>query len=149
MKKQIKQKIPFVDCASNVPFVKFYIHGGEECYAILDSGSESTIFDMDFIKSHKKQFKTEITDNKVTLVGVGTAVERPIIDVSVDVTFDEAGISYPAKGHIVDLSTTKEHTKTKLGIETVAIFGGAFLKSIGAEINYPEKTLYLNDISGK
>lgn len=143
MKKEIK--IPFVENESCVPVIKFTLGNGITGYAVIDTGSESTVFDKDFVKSNKSEFSIEATKNKIKMIGVSdNSGELPVIYASANVKLgsDELVMN--------GMLFTLVHLEDNLGFKPAALIGSDVLNDLGAKLNFKQNIMtYYNDISGK
>lgn len=147
MSKRIS--IPFLGESSEVPFVWFSLANGVAGCALVDTGSESTIFDLNFVRAFKDQFKINKTKNKINFVGISKGSEQPIVNVNCKVYLSGKN-EFSAEGILSDLSYVKAHLHSNFDIELSAIFGSDFLNSIGAKINFKKRKLEISDdISGQ
>ena len=145
MKERIK--IPFVENKSVVPVVRFTLDSGATGCAVIDTGSESTVFDKDFVLQNKKSFRIEVTENKISLVGVMENNEAPIVYGTSSVEFaGQPGFKLDMQGMIIPL----KNIESNLGFPPAAIIGSDILNKLGAKLNFKRKTMTLyNDLSGK
>lgn len=137
---QNKVKIPFVKNKSRVPVIKFRLKGGKEGYSVVDTGSESTVFDMQFVKKNKSCFDVEITEDKMNLVGLTDSSETPLIYATTHVCFRECPeADITVKGIVMDLSRISPN----IGHPTAALIGGDVLTKIRAKVNYDRQLMSL------
>lgn len=150
------RKIRFVDMPSEVPVVKFYLGDGTCGFAIVDTGSELTTFDADFVKEHKKQFRVSMTKDKISMIGLGSETEQHALNTDVVLTMtDTDGSDVCVRirhGVLFHLEHIRDVLNQQYGIDISvdAIFGSDMLNKYEAKINYKDKTLALeDDIYGK
>jgi hypothetical protein len=145
MTKRIK--IPFVKQSPLVPMVRIFLPGGTGGWAIIDTGSESTLLDKEFVKNNKDYFKFKKTQEKINFVGIDSKNSHPIINAIGSIAFyqDELIVFHKLEAIVSDLSNVISHTKQNFDVETSAILGSDFLKENGVEVNFPDKALYMND----
>lgn len=147
-----KVKIPFVKQSPLVPMVRIFLPDGTGGWAIIDSGSESTLLDKEFAKKHKEFFKFKKTRDKINFVGIDSKSPHYIVNAKGDIAFYEDTVmrTQELEAILSDLSNVTNHTKENFDVEIAAIIGSDFLKASEAEVNYPDQALYINDdISGK
>lgn len=145
-------KIPFVKQSPLVPMVRIFLPDGTGGWAILDSGSESTLLDKEFAKKHKEFFKFKKTRDKINFVGIDSKSPHHIVNATGSIAFyeDTEIFFHKMEAIVSDLSNVTSHTKENFDVEISAIIGSDFLKEINAEINYPEQVMYMDDdISGE
>ena len=150
MTKRIK--IPFVKQSPLVPMIRIFLPGGTGGWAIIDSGSESTLIDKEFVRKHKEFFKFERTRDKINFVGIDSKSPHHIVNAKGSIAFyqDTEIFFHKIEAIVSDLSNVTNHTKENFDVEIAAIIGSDFLKELNAEINYPDQALYMDDdISGE
>lgn len=147
-------KVPFIKQSPLVPMVRIFLPGGTAGWAIVDTGSESTLVDKEFVKNNKELFKTEHTRDKINFIGIDSksSSPHPIVNLEGSIAFyqDQKEIFFhKIEAILSDLSTVSGYTKQNYGVEPSAILGSDFLQTIHAEVNYPEQAMYIDDgISG-
>jgi len=141
--------IKFIDIKSDVPIVRFMLHDGAEGYAIVDSGSEITSFDTEFINNHKDQVTVHKTESKMNIVGLNDNISTPVTKLDAAIMFSSDGIS---KVHIkdamiyrLDVINFNLRLTYKTDIKISAIIGSDVLSKIRAVLDYQNKELILND----
>jgi len=135
--------VPFKKSTVGVPLVEFSCEGKDKLCAIVDTGSESTIFDTGFLKDNDL---LKDDSRKMSLVGLnGEGEELTIYQVNAFLSFDEEGKKLPVEGISANLDTINGHIKMKHKEKTVVsvILGSDFLKKYKAKINYKAKELTL------
>jgi hypothetical protein len=131
-------RIPFVECGSDVPVIKFTLDDGTIGYGVVDTGSESTVFDKDFVKANKQSFKVEITSNKMGVVGVSDKMDVPIVKVCGPLYFKDVRCTVNAvMMPLTHLTSHFENIGVKLTIS--ALFGSDMLKYLNAGIDFKKK----------
>lgn len=141
-----KDKIPFVCYDSKVPVVKFYLADGTEGYALVDTGSESTVFDKTWIKDNKKAVQIEITENKLNTISFAGDKDIPIIRVKSSVIFEPKDTSVfilDLSGMVMDLSGINKHLEQR-GITISAIIGADALSYYGAKLDFNKRQMILD-----
>ena len=91
-----KRTIFYTTDYSDVPLIKLR-YKDTEFYAILDSGSESTLIDRRFVE--KLELEPSKTDISVSYIGFGGVSDMPLSNVNLhcSVTDDAGSSSYPIK----------------------------------------------------
>ena len=135
----MKREIKFVDNKTNVPIVKFNLPSGAEGYAIVDSGSESSLLDYDFVKSNKDEFNVNHTAYMVNLIGIKSKAENPLVEADGIICLDEIQIPIQ-KAMLINLSSLKE----QVGFDIHGIIGSDVLSTIKAKIDYKNNVLVIN-----
>ena len=140
-----RKVIPLRFCKSKVPLVTFLLAGTEH-YAIIDTGSETTMLGLDL----RNSVKTKELDGEGSLVGMnGRSEYNKITQGACYVTFDTTEgerVEVAFGGLMYDLKAISSHFKDKNGefIPISAIIGGEFLKYYNAKIDYKKKTLTID-----
>ena len=136
--------IPFADSSCRIPLVKFSIDNVEYT-ALLDTGSESTLFDYHINESDN--YKKNETDYKMSLVGLSGETEKGrIVEVSTNVCihdiFDNQYV-ISVKGITSDLTNVTECINERYGkhMKVFAVIGSDTLKMYGAKIDYRRQQL--------
>ena len=129
-------EIVFAECNTKVPVVEIEIDN-DKCYAILDTGSESSVFDKEYVKNHKKSFKIELTQKMITLVGVKESDFIPVIKASSVAII--CGKSCEITGMLVDIA----HLSKNLSVKPMAILGCDVLTQVGAVLDYKQRKLII------
>lgn len=135
--------VPFRKTKVRIPLVEFSCGESDNLCAIVDTGSESTIFDTKFVKENKL-----VTDESktMTLVGLaGEGDELTIYQINTFLSFTEDRKKLSVEGISADLSSINDHIQKKHKEKTVVsvILGNDFLKKYKAKINYKAKELTL------
>lgn len=143
--------IPFRKSRVKIPLVDIFIEGAEEnLSAIVDTGSESTIFDTDFVDEYGLLTTNSWDMSLADLKGE----DKPITIKEVDtyIAFGDEEVKLHVTGISADLSGVKDHIKNKYKEPTriTCILGNDFLRKYKTKINYKTKeiTLYY-DLSGE
>jgi hypothetical protein len=138
MAAQDKVKIPFVKNKSAVPVIRVRLNNGKEGYAVVDTGSESTMFDMQFVKKNKNYFEIQTTDSKMNLIGMSSSAEVPLIRATTHLRFRESpDADVKANGLVVDLS----HLTDNVGRQVAMIIGSKLLAQVRGKVNYDRRYL--------
>ena len=143
------QQVKFIECPSDVPIVMFSLGNGATAFGVVDTASETTVFDMGFVKENKAMFKVQTTDELTNIVGVNNSKPVPLRTVVADVTLD--GTTYPLEGMTFEVCHLSEHFQVMydMHLNIELILGSDFLKKHNAKINFEEGVLVIDDISGK
>lgn len=136
--------IKFENTKRNVPIVRFSLGADKEYYAILDTGSESTLFDMYFIKEEKENISINIPEEKMSIVGVSSSNEVPLINVSVPICFEGRAVC-TANGLVLDMSHITKEFPESMGnsFKISALFGSDVLDAISAKVDFEKKELII------
>ena len=134
--------IPLRFRRSRIPLVNFRLAGDETYYALIDTGSETTLFDAAL--KDKVEIKEIEADGDFT--GIGGKVEYKGIQYT-DTSFILPGdIELPFIGLIHDMTALSKHfkDKNKEYVRISAIIGSDLLKKHDAKIDYKNRTLTLS-----
>lgn len=159
MESKVRKIIPFVDCKSEVPIVKFVFDNGDGAFAVVDTGSETTLFDFGLLFSnHKSEFPLKKTRKKINFVGIQNEAETPLIKTSPILKFpdsdnDTGYLHIEVKDAIfIGLANLTQHIKDQYDTDMPisAIFGSDMLSRLNATINYNTKEVVIDyDISSQ
>ncbi len=135
-----------------IPLVTFRLGDGTEGSALVDSGSESTMIDLKFVKEHKKLFKITKTNLQIEQIGFSGKSTTRIVKLTTSVfmkTFRGKKFfrSLFKDAMLTDLSSVNKGLaeSRNMGENAVqAILGSVILKKLQAEINYRNNTLTVN-----
>lgn len=138
--KNNRTKINFINCKSEIPIVNLRLKDGGEFLAIIDSGSEQTMFDKVFADAHGLPRDAE--NAGYNIIGVATeysincAPVVAVLDVGKNKTTTIVGIT-------ADLTSLNEHFTNSYGEDYAfqAIIGSDSLYAIDAKINYIKKQI--------
>lgn len=135
-----RKKIKFSNQCQDVPVIKLTLGNGKDIYALVDTGSESTIIDKTTIKENKDLFHIIRKSEKTSFIGVAGNTEVPIVEASTTVTI--SGESLNINGIVMDLShITKDSESIKLSV----ILGCHLLKELEAKLDFKDKSIMLNN----
>ena len=142
----MRSKVKFIKTKSEVPLVRFLLPNGKGGIAIVDTGSESTIFDPGFVAANKEEFNIKTTKDKINFVGIEKDSEHVIITAEGKLLLggeDRVFVTLPILAVLMDLSHIREHFKNEYGtdIKIAALIGSDFLTKIKGKINFKEKTM--------
>ena len=136
--------IPFMELSCKLPLIEFEL-GGEKQAALVDTGSESTLFAHDIPAN--EDFMLEGTNYVMSLVGLsGETSKKRIIGATAKLLFcDNHGKEQMVtiEGMLSDLSIISEGICERCGkdIKITAIIGSDFLKGKRAKIDYGNNQL--------
>lgn len=142
-----KIHIPFAEESSRIPLISFRIDSNHMYYALVDTGSESTLFDQN-LKSDGNLTITP-TDYKMSLIGLsGETCERRVMTADAILTIRDnmdTDNEVEVEGILSDLSVVSESIMERYGkhINVSVVIGSDFLKANGAKIDYRKKMLTL------
>lgn len=142
-----KHIVKLTDTENNIPVVRFHIGNGQAGYAIIDTGSEVSIFDTDFVSDNMNSFeKTDSTPYGVShIAGADLNTQSSYYSTTVTVgednpmSFSMAALSYP----IYHLSKFFEESRENINV--TAIIGTDVLSKTRVDINFETKEITLND----
>lgn len=143
--------IQFSDVNSKLPLIDFDING-ESYVALLDTGSESTLFDEKIVESD--DYKIEPTDYVMSLIGLsGETGKKRIYSVRASINIKDnysSGnneysqiVTLPIDGIVSDLSQVSDNINERYGkkLNVSLIIGSDTLNKYGAKIDYRRKQL--------
>ncbi len=134
-----ENKIPFVDYSSDVPLIKFYLEDGSEGLAIIDTGSELSLFDDKYVMKHRDQFSLEYTDEIITMVGVQSKSETAATNATASVSMN--GHVVVITGMAFSMSHIMESWQKDKCIS--ALIGSDILSELNAKVDYKNNYLIL------
>lgn len=147
-------KVRFLKTKSDVPLIEFFLLNGKKAVALIDTGSESTLFDPGFVAANKEEFTIKETKNKINLVGIEKDSETSLItlETKIYISGEDENVHaiLPLSAVMMDLSHLREHFKKEYGtnMKIAAILGSDLLSDIKGKINFKEKTLmFEHDLS--
>lgn len=131
---------------SDVPVVHFTLQDGTNVYALVDTGSEMTLFDRKFVEQHKESFGIVQTADKVNLIGLSAKRAFHVVSVSTVLHAEEDELALPVfDAMLFDLAHLTDTLRKNSGWEEdkaiVLVLGADILKNIDAKINFKNKTL--------
>lgn len=133
-------KIRFTETKSGIPLIKFYSNS-KTFYAVIDTGSEMTVFDSSFIDTMvnlEDEFECSVNGLASSVSScVFRKVKMPFVvkgtnDESIVLFFD----GYTTK--INELSLKSKHCRE---LKISSIIGTDILNSYNAKINYEDRTI--------
>lgn len=140
-----RKTVPLRFCKSKVPLVTFRLVG-EDYYAIIDTGSETTMLGIQL----NGLVKIRELEGEGSLVGMNGKSEYNKITQGACCatleTVDGEQVEVVLGGMMYDLTVISSHFKNKNDefIPISAIIGGEFLKHYNAKIDYKKKTLTID-----
>ena len=145
----MNKHIKFIDIKSEVPIVRFMLHDGTEGYAIIDSGSEITSFDTEFVKKNKEQVTIHKTESKMNIVGLNDNVNTPVTKLDAIIMFSDDGLTQvhikDAMIYRLDVINANLKMTYKIDIKITAIIGSDVLSQTNAILDYKKKEMILDD----
>ena len=136
----------FVDYSSVIPIVRFALKDGKEIYAIIDSGSESTLVDKKFKKQYLGIIQSTNILGKMKAMGIGGEKEMVVMETIARIPMKtdkgEDG-AIEIKACVDNLSTLVDHMKRMHNIpwEFSLLIGGDTLRVLSSRIDYRKKTV--------
>lgn len=130
-------RIPFEECASLVPVIKFNVEGRPVC-ALVDTGAETTLFNKEFIKSINAECTT--VGNSINFVGVsGEGNKTPIV--LTELKCEIGDNKFTIDGMLANLNQVSEHFAKIYGDKYYpkVLLGGDNLTNLDAKIDYDKK----------
>ena len=145
MKKFI---LPFIQSKSAIPIVKITSTDGNDIYALVDSGSESTLINKSFKKDYPGIIQSWTVIGKTTMTGFAGEREWVLVQANVKIPMitDKGEVStIEFNGYFDDLTTLASHIKKNCGIEwnISILIGSDALRSLKARIDYRKNALIL------
>lgn len=131
-----------------IPLITFKLADGTEGEALIDTGSESSLFDKAFVKDHKSQFKIVNTGQKMEQIAFGGKTTTPIIKLTVSFYLKtyrgkKLFASIIEDALLSDLSIVNKDIAEARNVNNAfqAIIGTDILKKLHADINYENNTI--------
>jgi predicted aspartyl protease len=134
--------IPLLFRRSRIPLVNFQLAGDETYYALIDTGSETTLLDV----ALKDKVEVKSIEDEGNFVGIGGSTDYKTIEFA-DTSFILPGnIELPFIGLMHDMTALSKHfkDKNKEYIRISAIIGSDLLKKHDAKIDYKNRTLTIS-----
>ena len=139
-----ENKIYFIDYSMDIPVVHLFLSDGSDLFAIIDSGSEVTLFDKKYAEEHLACLKPYSMNDKINMAGLSGNVDVNImyLDTAVFPTYDyetaEKGEIPVKKAFIHDLTQLKNAIKD---IDVSMVIGSDILSKLKAKLNYKERMM--------
>lgn len=114
---------------------------GTEGYALVDTGSDPTMFDKNFILQHKKAFRL-VDGAGITMIGLYAEDKNLDKHITTTITVGDIKIDIP-DGMIVDLSIVHDAIKTADDnpVRISAIIGCDTLLQYGVSVDFDKKVI--------
>lgn len=149
------KSVPFLNTADSIPVVRFCLADGTEGICIIDTGSELTVFDSQFVLDYVDNFRIRKTKSKINIVGMQLNNEAALVYTNTAVCFEKTWNktnALPIKhALILNLNNLSGHIKDTEGneVSVSAIIGSDVLSKHKTKIDFSEKKLWFyNDIAG-
>lgn len=150
------KKIKFLELPFNVPIVEFSLDNGNKGYAIIDTASEVTTIDKNFVLENKREFRVRKERKNVTMVGVNGETAVPVVKSSGLLGFH----AHPAEHVRLEMTDALTcslraialniKSQYECDLDIAIILGSDFFARHQAKINYFTKEICFNDdLSGK
>lgn len=139
-----KKRIQFKKLKVNAPIVKIKIDDGIEGYAVIDTGSEFTVFDKRFVKRNRKVFEVAKNNSEFRTISLdGQSEPITFASASSKITFDNSTKTCLVNGIISDLSAIIDHVHEQCGKEynIIMLIGYDILSEIRAVIDLDKNTM--------
>ena len=148
MKTMMKNRIStgFVLKNINIPVVEFELSGGVKGRGLIDTGSESTMLDLNFLKQNRSVFAIDVTNQKMNFVGFYGDEDKHLIRVSTYVHFGKraVGLKNAIATQLDNINKSLEDMYGK-DMHIDVVFGSDFFIDHRLEINYKTKQIIFND----
>ena len=136
----IKYTIPFVETNSVIPFIRFPMADGRVVYALVDTGSASTLLDRSLMTDYPEIFKSTSPKGKTSFVGIAGSREVEVEIARIDIPMEASGAgdgNLRILGLLDDLSPLADNVKRIVGTsETLTVLiGSDCLRAYGAKID--------------
>lgn len=149
-----KCRIKFIEHELDIPIVQFFLDDGTEAYAIIDTGSEQTLFDSDFVHQHRNSIMISAGFD-IRIVGMPSA-KNVIADIGKAVlaffnSDDETFVLREISGLCVEISHINDFMKIRSGNtpKISALLGSDFLSKYGFKLDFKKKEITCDDLSRK
>lgn len=140
--KRKKIKIQFVEFESKLPVVNISV-GDRELYALVDSGSETTLIDSEL--KGKKGIHSKKLNQQLSFTGMnGTSESRAVTLLRGDFSFGDELVSIC--GVSADISNISTHFKESYNSKVVisAVLGCDFLSTYNVVLDFDKHIMTLN-----
>lgn len=138
-----QRKIPFLKLDTTIPVIRLYLEDGVYCNVLIDSGSDTTVYDAAFIRTNRAKFTVEQTQKQANYVGINSKDIRPIVLAKTTLYMEDSGLGFDITGEIMNLSDAFEEFYAVNDIKPHALLGGRDLDQLKAKIDYENKELIL------
>ena len=141
-----KYTIPFAETKSSIPFIRFPMADGRVIYALVDTGSESTMLDRSLMTDYPDVSKSTSSKGKTSFVGISGKKEVEVEYARIDIPMEVSGAgegNLRILGLLDDLSPISSHIKEHYGTpESMTILiGSNCLRAYGAKIDLKKGTI--------
>lgn len=143
-----KITIPFIECPSEITIVRFAL-GTVKGLAVIDSGSEMTIFDKAFIDANAEEVLISPSESSLNITGVSSKASNVKNKcASANLRFEaHDGSELPLRvdGNVINLSPLRESFMNTYGEQYALdmIIGSDTLRGLRGSIDYNKGTLTL------
>ena len=136
----IKYTIPFAETKSVIPFIRFPMADGRIVYALVDTGSASTLLDRSLMKDYPDISKSTSPKGKTSFVGIAGSREVEVEIARIDIPMEASGAgdgNLRILGLLDDLSPLADNVKRIVGTpETMTVLiGSDCLRAYNAKID--------------
>jgi len=147
MRGRKRIRVKFESEKSDIPIIKILFGERKECYALLDTGSEQSLFDNEFVKQNKLLFEIDQRQEMLEMKGLTETNNTPVLSWITLFRVGEGKESrvIPAEGVVFDLSHISDHLVNAYDedIKIVAILGNDFLSRYNVIIDYEKREITL------
>ena len=131
---------PFAETKGTIPFIRFPMADGRIVYALVDTGSGSTILDRSLMTDYPDLYKSVASKGKTNFVGIAGSREVEAEFARIDIPMETAGAgegNLRILGILDDLSPLSDSVKRILGTpETMTVLiGSDCLRAYEAKID--------------
>lgn len=134
LRKQ-KCKMKFIDSNRDIPVVELKFRDEVSGYAVVDTGSEYTVFESDFVTKNREIFSLEYTEEYMQVINVSSEKVIPIINASASISVDDQELNLSGIKNDMHLSVTVNGEKRPI----ITVIGNDFLTEYRANIDYKKK----------
>lgn len=141
-------RVPFVNSSCNIPVVPCSLSNGTVGLAIIDTGSDTSLIDKNFVLNNKSEFKVEMTDEKVNFSGLSSTQSMPVVNAQTTIRFHRSKKNFNLVANVFPMDFVIAMKET-YDIAPDILIGSDMLKQLNADINYEKKELVVqyNDLS--
>lgn len=136
----------FIEMDIDVPVIQFKLENDIEFNAIIDTGSEQTIFDSDFVKNSNDGFSVYQTNLDFQVTGIAsTQKEQTVSIVVTTLTVEDYKTGFTSSVKLSGIKMPIRHIAAYSKLHTIsAIIGTDFLRQYSAKLDFKNKELMLN-----